>query len=120
MSTASLTHVNFSHPHHPPHPLLYRLLSDSAISADGDTAVPLPSLIIDKRLPILKPLIVEWAFDSWKELNKRTEMLLKGWSRTGLDTIFDTERQESAITRLLLAGIKLGEHDDNVEENGGV
>jgi hypothetical protein len=76
----------------------------------------IPDLLIDKRMPVLKPLLVQWAWDSWNLLRERREMLVKGWKKIGLDVIFDHERQMKALGNLLKAGISLDGYEGEVED----
>jgi DDE superfamily endonuclease len=75
----------------------------------------IPDLMIDKRMPVLKPLLVQWAWESWNLLRERREMLVKGWAKIGLDVIFDHERQRNALANLFKAGISLDVFDGDVE-----
>ncbi len=94
------------------------ITSNIAVTPVEDAMIHLPSLIVDKRLPILKPKLVEWTFDAWTQLNKRKEMLVKGWTKTGLTEIFKKKRQDEAIVNLFKVGIRLDEHEDGMEEDG--
>lgn len=75
----------------------------------------IPDLVIDKRMPVLKPLLVQWAWESWNLLLERWEMLVKGWAKIGLDVIFDHERQRNALANLFKAGISLDVFDGDAE-----
>jgi hypothetical protein len=66
---------------------------------EDDTAVPK----LNTTLTVLKPLMLNWTFQSWFELSKRSSLILKGWKKCATDIldIFDIKVQEVAREKVM-------------------
>jgi len=64
----------------------------------------------------MKPLLVKWLLKSWRELRTREVMVRKGWAKSGLGDVMDTEVQKEAmrqaLSRQLLAVNAEGEEEE--------
>jgi DDE superfamily endonuclease len=52
---------------------------------------------------IIKPLILEWCYNSWKKLENRPELIIKGWYRcmTDIRDPYDATIQQSAFEKVI-------------------
>jgi hypothetical protein len=76
-----------------------------------------PTCEIDHSMGNLKPKLVAWTWESWKQLGLRKEMIVRGWANIGLDAIFTPERQTKALLNLLERNINIDDLSDAKEED---
>lgn len=52
---------------------------------------------------IIKPLILEWCYNSWKKLENRQELIIKGWYKCMIDIRdpYDSTIQQTAFDKVL-------------------
>ena len=74
-----------------------------------------PNFDINTAMGTLKPKAVSWALEAWTKLRERKAMILKGWAKIGLGAIFNIERQQEALVRLLTNGISIDADDSKSE-----
>ena len=61
-----------------------------------------PELIrVSNGMPIMKPLCVEWAWNSWKVLRENSEVIASGWKRMGFDKLLDLKFQNDSMKLIL-------------------
>jgi hypothetical protein len=51
------------------------------------------AISIDTRMSVIKPLVLKWCFESWRSLENRPELIIKGWYKCMI-TILDPFNQE--------------------------
>jgi hypothetical protein len=52
---------------------------------------------IDTGLHRLKPLLVDWVWQSWYKLKGKREVIKEGWERCGLEKVLDAAQQTEAM-----------------------
>jgi len=50
-------------------------------------------LKVETGMATLKPLLVEWVWESWRELKQRTTLIKKGWEKCGLGDVLVERKQ---------------------------
>ena len=45
----------------------------------------------------MKPLLVEWVYESWKSLTEKQELIRKGWAKCGLGEVLDAKKQVEGL-----------------------
>lgn len=96
--------------------LQYSEWTTSQILAGMDAGIS-DQHLVEKRIAVLKPLVVQWMLESWKELKKRKEMLVRGWQRIGIHHAFDSERQIEAARKVMAKELKISDrHEGKIEE----
>lgn len=61
------------------------------------------TLNIDTGMEVIKPLILNWCFESWRSLENRQDLIMKGWYKC-MDRIldpFNTDVQDKATRKVL-------------------
>lgn len=59
-------------------------------------------LRFSQSLLVLKPLLVQWAFESWKKLRERSDLIGSAWLKSFNDlNPFDPKTQDEAMNRVL-------------------
>jgi hypothetical protein len=52
---------------------------------------------VDSGMTVMKPLLVEWVWSSWRDLKDRGELIVKGWGKCGLGEVLNAAKQVEAM-----------------------
>ena len=68
----------------------------------------------------LKPLILQWCVESWKDLRERKQLILDGWERscTSLFNVHSVQRRQEAVELIALNTLALETLPEGTEEDG--
>jgi hypothetical protein len=70
---------------------------------------------VDTGVTLLKPLVVDWCFKSWKLLSDKHELIEKGWKHIGFGELFDTKFQLESLKLVTAHALELDPTKDKNE-----
>ena len=72
-------------------------------------------LRVDTGMVALKPLLVDWVWESWRDLKDRTALIKKGWEKCGQGDVLVPSKQVEGLTFIadnMLRVKKLGNDEE--------